>query len=216
MEFRLTNLYEWLMANHSQTTSRDRINAITPNVLRVCLERVPGDFVELGCYRGATSIWLRSLLDCIGDEQRTIHVFDSFQGMPTPKPVDLDHVGEGDLVASPEDVLDIHKKWDRQPPVIHPGWFHDTLQGELPDQIAFAYIDGDFYDSVAISLEQCVPRMAKGGIVVIDDYADMARNPRAWNGFPGVKRACDDFFGLPSPVRPVITDSDLPFGVYVR
>lgn len=214
--FRLAKLYHWLLAEHSETISRDRINALTPNVLRVCLEQVPGDFVEVGCYRGATSVWLRSLLDCVGDERRTVHVFDSFQGLPKPKTVDLDHVGEGDLVASPEDVLNIHEKWGKRQPVVHPGWFRDTLHGELPDQIAFAYLDGDFYDSIMVSLEQCVPRMARGGIIVIDDYADTVLNPKVWNGLPGVKRACDDFFGLPSPVRPVITDSDLPFGVYIQ
>jgi O-methyltransferase len=213
---RLPALYEWLTSEHSETTSRERINALTPSIIRVCLERIPGDFVELGCYRGATSVWLRSVLDCIGDEERSIHVFDSFQGMPTPKAVDLNHVGEGDLVASPDDVLEIHRRWGRKPPTVHPGWFKDTLPTELPEQIAFAYLDGDFYDSIMVSLEQCVPRLAIGAIVVIDDYADVVRHPKAWNGLPGVKQACDEFFGLPSPVQPVVTETDLPFGIYIH
>lgn len=214
MAFDLAALYEWIVTKHAETTSSDRINALTPHLIQVCLERVPGDLVELGCYRGATSVWMRSVLDCIGDEERSIHVFDSFQGMPKPRPVDQHHVDEGDLAATPDDVLQIHRQWGRRPPEIHPGWFADTLPDRLPDKIAFAYLDGDFYDSIMTSLEQCLPRMADGGVIVLDDYADLDLNPGAWNGLPGVKKACDDFFGTPSPVRPVIRDSDLPFGVY--
>jgi O-methyltransferase len=80
--------------------------------------------------------------------------------------------------------------------------------------IAFGYLDGDFYESITESLRHCLPRMAPGGLLVIDDYADIEANPRAWNGLPGVKKACDDYFGPDSPIEPVISDSDLPMGIY--
>jgi O-methyltransferase len=215
MDVRMADLFDWLLRQPAETTSRARVLAFTPYVLQVSLDRVPGDFVEVGCYRGATAVWTRSVLDCLGETERTIHVYDSFQGMPQPKSVDLNRVQKGDLSASIDDVVQAHEKWGKRQPAIHPGWFEDTLASQLPEQIAFAYLDGDFYDSIMTGLKHCVPRLAPGAVMLIDDYADLDAHPQAWNGFPGVKQACDDYFGDQSPIRPVITDTDLPFGVYV-
>jgi O-methyltransferase len=99
--------------------------------------------------------------------------------------------------------------------VIHPGWFADTLPGELPTEIAFAYLDGDYYDSIAVSLAAVVPRMAAGGVIVVDDYADLDANPQAWNGLTGVKQACEDYFGIPSPLEVIKGAGDLAFGRYL-
>jgi O-methyltransferase len=211
----LPELRDWLLDEHALTISGDRITAITPHIRHIVESGVRGAFVELGCHRGAMSVWIRSLLDAFGDTSREIHVYDSFQGMPEPDACDSDHLREGDLVASPEDVVDSHKKWGKRAPVIHPGWFDETLPVELPESIALGYLDGDFYGSIMTSLKHCVPRMAPGGILIIDDYADVVANPQAWNGLPGVKQACDEYFGGDSPVEPIVLeDSDLPFGIY--
>src|SRR6185369_8845401 len=74
-----------------------------------------------------------------------------------------------------------------QPPTIHKGWFNQLTDKDLPDQIAFAFLDGDFYDSIMDSLKLVWPRMAKGGAVLIDDYGREA--------LPGAERAVRDFFG---------------------
>ncbi len=86
---------------------------------------------------------------------------------------------------------------------------------ELPDEIAFAYLDGDFYDSTLTGLTHCVTRLVPTGVLLVDDYADTAVNPRAWDGLPGVKRACDAYFGAPSPVT-VVGEGDLAFGRYEK
>ncbi len=111
--------------------------------------------------------------------------------------------------------MSAYNTWGKKLPTIHPGWFDETLPVELPEPIAFGYLDGDFYGSIMTSLKYCVPRMAPGGILIIDDYADVAANPGVWNGLPGVKQACDEYFGGNSPVEPIILEgSDLPFGIY--
>ncbi|MFG2133829.1 TylF/MycF/NovP-related O-methyltransferase [Streptomyces sp. NPDC048751] len=216
MGVRLTDIFDWLLREHDETTSRERVLALTPYVLQVAFDQIPGDFVEVGCYRGGTALWTRAVLDSVGEADRTLHVYDSFQGMPEPRSVDMDLMGKGDLTASVEDVVQAHDRWQKRKPVIHPGWFEDTLPTQLPDRICFAYLDGDFHDSILTGLRYCVPRLSPGAVILIDDYADVEAHPRVWNGFPGVKQACDEFFGSPSPVRPVITDTDLPFGVYVH
>jgi O-methyltransferase len=79
-------------------------------------------------------------------------------------------------------------------PVIHRGWFNETLPDGLPERIAFAHLDGDFYDSIKVSIERVYPRLSCGAICLVDDYNDPAVNPRGWNLLPGAKKACDEFF----------------------
>lgn len=58
---------------------------------------------------------------------------------------------------------------------------------------SFAYLDGDLYDSILISLKHVYPRLTKGAICLIDDYNDPSINPVGWNKLPGVKKACDEY-----------------------
>lgn len=63
------------------------------------------------------------------------------------------------------------------------GLFQDTIRPDGP--VALAHIDGDWYDSVKVCLEQIWPRLVVGGVVVIDDYDD-------WSG---CRTAVDEFLG---------------------
>ncbi|ARF76972.1 TylF/MycF/NovP-related O-methyltransferase [Streptomyces sp. NPDC012600] len=212
----LKDLREWLLREHSGTVCADRLRVIADELANLAARGVPGAVVELGCYRGAMALWIRSVLDSLGDRDREIHVYDSFQGMPAPGAEDSDHLAAGELRSSPDDVRATHAAWGRPAPVIHPGWFDETLPKELPDEIAFAYLDGDFYDSTLTGLTHCVTRLMPTGVLLVDDYADTALNPRAWDGLPGVKRACDVYFGAPLPVTVVVGEGDLAFGRYEK
>ncbi|MGW0731801.1 TylF/MycF/NovP-related O-methyltransferase [Streptomyces sp. NPDC002851] len=212
----LKDLHEWLLREHSGTVCADRLQAISAELATLCKRGIPGAVVEVGTFRGATALWMRAVLDTLGEESREIHVYDSFQGLPAPSKEDSDHLGAGELVSSPEDVRAVHTQWGKQPPKIHPGWFDETLPVSLPEPIAFAYLDGDFYASTLTGLEHCVPRLATGAVLLVDDYADTAVNPRAWDGLPGVKRACDTYFADYSPMTVVVGDGDLAFGRYER
>jgi O-methyltransferase len=55
--------------------------------------------------------------------------------------------------------------------MVHKGWFKDLTNQDMPDLIAFAFLDGDFYESIYDSLKLVLPRMQKGGTIVVDDYA---------------------------------------------
>ncbi|AWK12921.1 methyltransferase [Streptomyces spongiicola] len=216
MDPKLNDLREWLLREHSGTVCADRLRVIADELAALTARGLPGPVVELGCYRGAMALWIRSVLDSLGDRDREIHVYDSFQGMPAPGDEDSDHLAAGELRSSPDDVRATHTAWDRPTPVIHPGWFDETLPKELPSEIAFAYLDGDFYDSTLTGFTHCVPRLVPTGVLLVDDYADTAVNPRAWDGLPGVKRACDAYFGAPSPVTVVVGEGDLAFGRYEK
>ncbi|CAL9411225.1 TylF/MycF/NovP-related O-methyltransferase [Streptomyces sp. enrichment culture] len=210
----LAELHDWLLEHHGDTVDADRLPAIRTELEQLAARNVPGVVIELGCYQGAMALWMRAVLDATGQHQRRVHVYDSFQGLPERGTKDPDLFETGYLRAEPEQVLALHHRWDRTPPVIHPGWFADTLPDQLPDQIAFAYLDGDYYDSIHTCLTACVPRMAPGGTLIVDDYADLEANPKAWNGLPGVKAACEDYFRTPSPLQVITGVGDLAFGRY--
>ena len=53
-------------------------------------------------------------------------------------------------------------------------------------------------------------------VVGDDDYADPEANPRTVVKFPGVKTACDEYFGSPSPVEVLVGEGDLAYGRYLR
>ncbi len=56
-------------------------------VVRVVRERTPGDVVECGVWRGGASFLMADVLRRLGDE-RTVWMFDSYEGMPPVEPVD--------------------------------------------------------------------------------------------------------------------------------
>lgn len=52
------------------------------DVLTVCHnERIWGDFVECGCWRGGACVYARAVIDAIGDNRKVIGC-DSFEGLP--------------------------------------------------------------------------------------------------------------------------------------
>lgn len=158
----------------------------------VLVREVPGDFVELGCNEGYSAVLFRKVIDHY-DPSRELHVYDSFEGLPDARPEDgnTPFFG-GQMAVAQEKLLANFRAAGVKPPVIHPGWFDKTLPTQLPDTIAFAHLDGDFYESILVSLEHVYPRLSKGAICLIDDYAD-PEVYNGWNLLPGVKRACDEF-----------------------
>jgi O-methyltransferase len=175
---------------------------------------VPGDIAEIGCYQGRTSVLLRMIIDHYAPE-RELHVFDSFAGLPAPGPNDVGWAVEGLHETGPDAVRDTFARYGVAEPVIHDGWFEQTLPSGLPSELCFAYLDGDLYDSVVVSLEQVYPRLAEGAVVIVDDYCDSVKNPQAFAGFPGPKKACDEFFAdKPENISVLVGPTDMAAGYF--
>lgn len=152
---------------------------------------LPGDIVEFGCYIGTTSLFIRRLLSEKGQSgTRNFHAYDSFAGLPEKGSQDASPAGldfkAGELSVSKKDLLREFKAANLKPPIVHKGWFNQLSETDVPEQIAFALLDGDFYDSILSSLKLVWPRLVGGGVVLIDDYGREA--------LPGVERAVRDFF----------------------
>lgn len=152
----------------------------------VLSKNVDGEVVELGCYVGESSKILRRTLDITKSDKR-LHVYDSFEGLPPLHDCEKNCGWKPGTLNTTEDVL--VKNFQRnglEPPIICKGWFKDIPDDKLPQQICFAFLDGDFYDSIYDSLIKIYDRVVNGGIVLFHDYgrADL----------PGVETAVKNFF----------------------
>ncbi|CAK0895588.1 unnamed protein product [Prorocentrum cordatum] len=145
---------------------------------------VEGAVVELGCNAGSTSVLVRRLLDHPGMPAREFHVYDSWEGLPEKhqKDGESDWYASGSLASTQEQLQRKFRRANLKPPKQHKGWFSDAV---YPDRIAFAFFDGDFYQSILDSFQAVYPRLVPGARVVIDDYGA--------SRLPGCKLACDEF-----------------------
>ncbi len=172
----------------SDQVGADGLHVLLEQLEWVLDQSVPGDIVEFGCYIGTTSLFIRRLLD-VQREPREFHVYDSFEGLPEKSREDESPAGAGfkggALNVSKKQFIREFQHANLKLPVIHKGWFSNLVAADVPGQIAFAFLDGDFYGSIKDSLKLVLPRMSKGGVIVIDDYAREA--------LPGVARAVEEF-----------------------
>lgn len=145
-----------------------------------------GDFVELGCYKGDTSILLGKILK---ESPKKLWAFDSFAGLPEKTREDSSGAGDnfkaGELFVTKREVIDKIRKHGLKNIIVKKAWFSDLTEQDLPAQISFAFCDGDLYSSIKTSLKLVVPRLSAQGIIIVHDY----NNPE----LPGSTRAVDEF-----------------------
>ncbi len=190
--------------------SNDQVTpAETSEILQLaetCLS-VSGDFVELGCYRGDTSVLLGKMLqnstkNCeylVENLCKTLWIYDSFAGLPEKTTEDSSGAGQnfqkGELLVTKREIVEKLRKHglkitNHPDPtvssiIIKKAWFDELQSTDLPDRIAFAFLDGDLYSSIKTSLQLVIPRLADQGITIVHDY----NNPE----LPGSARAVDEF-----------------------
>lgn len=169
----------------------DGLDTVWDNLQAVLNKHTPGDIVEFGCYVGTTSLVIRKLLDEYHEsDKRVFHVYDSFGGLPEKSRQDISAAGvdfeAGKLWARKRDLIREFQSAGLRTPIIHKAWFNELTSADVPGEIAFAFLDGDFYSSIIDSLRLVWPRMTTGGRIVVDDYQREA--------LPGVSQALRDFF----------------------
>jgi O-methyltransferase len=183
-------------------TTAPRIAALCDSVEYLVRSGVEGALVECGVWRGGSMMAAALTLLDLGDTDRDLYLFDTFTGMPEPGAEDT---------ASAYDGYSPQKRWRRQmrlgrqwagvpveevrarlegtgypPERLHlvPGMVEDTVPDEAPERIALLRLDTDWYASTKHELEQLYPRLADGGVLIIDDYGH----------YDGARRAVDEYF----------------------
>lgn len=158
----------------SDQVDYDQVSIVLRELETLLDRKIEGSIAEFGCYVGTTSLFIQRLLDARHDF-REFHVYDSFEGLPPKTAKDESRAGDqfqaGELAVSKKQFMREFQKAGLKPPAIHKGWFSDLTEKDVPSSIAFAFLDGDFYESIRDSLHLVLPRMQKGGTIVVDDYA---------------------------------------------
>lgn len=187
-----------------------RLVNIKEAVNYVVNSKIQGAYVECGVWKGGSAAYAAY---CLKKHNRLspIHLFDIFDNICEPdalvdgdraikdvggidnakgrlRPIEgvYDHMGGygkdievlnlliGDVINYPETQVNIHK-----------GWFQDTLPNvsSLIGPISILRLDGDWYSSTKVCLENLYQFVEKGGVIIIDDYGC----------YEGCKKAVDEF-----------------------
>jgi len=182
-------------------TSPERISSLCEAVRYVVRARIPGAIVECGVWRGGSMMAVaRTLIDS-GDTDRTLHLFDTFQGMSPPTSRDISVTGQtAESILREQDKEDPRSAWcvatledvqnglaltgyPKDRVVYAKGRVEDTIPGSAPETIAVLRLDTDWYESTKHELEHLFPRLVRGGVLIIDDYSH-------WRG---ARQAVDEY-----------------------
>jgi Macrocin-O-methyltransferase (TylF) len=194
---------DWPMFGYSMIGLK-RMRQLRQCVESVVADRVPGDLIETGVWRGGASIMMRAVLKSLNVRDRVVWCADSFEGLPAPKlEVDkqdrkYDLSGLDYLAVSVEQVQDNFRRFDLLDEQVRflKGWFRDTLPTAPVSTLSVLRLDGDLYESTMDALVHLYPKLSPGGYVIVDDY-------HAW---PTCKQAVTEFRdaqGIRAPLQEV-------------
>lgn len=184
-------------------------------VERLKRDGVPGDFAELGVYKGESAKILHQM-----DPSRKFHLYDTFEGF---KEEDLQHETGKAATYTIRNFADTSLEAARryiggnENIVFHPGRFQESsvvshqssavnpqssgsdsqnIDCRLPTSdfrlFSLVNLDADLYLPTKAALEYFYPRLSPGGIIIIHDYNFK---------WPGIKKAADEFAAsIPEPL----------------
>ncbi len=205
-------------------TSPERVAALIEAVRYVVANDIPGDFVECGVWRGGSSMAAALALRELGDETRSLWLYDTYEGMIAPTEEDVDIGGQSaDKKFSERQLTDDSSEWCRSPvddvrrnlastgypaDKVHfvKGKVQDTIPAEMPaGPVAILRLDTDWYDSTRHELEHLYPRLVSGGVLILDDYG-------YWQG---ARKAVDEYFEAKG-IRPLMGRVDFAGRVILK
>lgn len=172
----------------SEQIEEDELLVILNELNKVLSNQIEGDICEFGCFVGTTSLFIQRLL-ITNQSNKKLYLYDSFDGLPEKTKQDHSAAGadfiSGELIATKSQLKLNFKKNNLPIPKIKKAWFKDLKPKDIPRQISFAFLDGDFYSSIKDSLNLIKNNLTFNSIIIIDDYDNPA--------LPGAKTATDEF-----------------------
>jgi O-methyltransferase len=180
-----------------------RLNQLHNALETIESEKIPGNFLEAGVWRGGACIFAAAFLHVKEIEKRTIFAADSFEGLPRPE------------MKYPADTGDLHHTFDflsvsideveenfarylipTKNVVFVKGFFSESLKDLDCGPLAILRLDGDMYSSTTQVLHSLFDKISPGGFVIVDDWI-----------LPGVRKAVEDFL-VERSLRPEIIPID--------
>ena len=181
-------------------TTPERIAVLERAVDYVAHAGIPGSLVECGVWKGGSSMVI-AIVALRAEMERDLYLFDAYD-TPIPPPGSSDKNSPDDSLVvlggatdelpywayvTVEEVAGNVAKTGYPDDKVHlvRGLIEQTIPAEAPDSIALLRLDTDTYESTRHEMEHLFPRLAIGGVLLVDDYGS----------HPGSKRAVDEYFG---------------------
>ena len=174
-----------------------RLLAVVDAVRHLVAHDLDGDFAECGVWQGGSVLAMILTLQELGREDRDIHLYDTFEGMTEPGPLDVSPyeasaldtyesaraegrrpwAGLFDATVFDEDGLRAcsHRRGIRANACTwSPVPVEQTIPAAAPERLALLRLDTDWYESTRHELEHLYPRLVTGGVLIVDDYGHWA------------------------------------------
>jgi O-methyltransferase len=163
------------------------------------IKTLEGCVVECGVWRGGMIAAIAALLG----PDRTYYLFDSFEGLRpaqaidgeaalewqrnTDSPLYFDNCKAPYEIAYKSMTLSGARKFN-----LVKGWFNETTpQHRVGEPIALLRLDGDWYESTMVCLENLFDRVVPGGLIILDDYYTWDGCSRALHDYLSRKSATE-------------------------
>ena len=167
--------------------------------------RIPGDYVECGVYKGRHISMIVMTLLKRGVTDRDIYLYDTFAGMTKPGPHDVrtSRVNKGSNPVEEWETLNTEDGYliryagldevknyvfETGYPKEHFHFVQDDIKETVPNnrhkKIALLRLDTDWYELTKHELVHMYDLVSLGGVLIIDDYGS----------HEGARKAVDEFF----------------------
>jgi hypothetical protein len=209
-------------------TGVPRLQALVDAVRHLERAEIPGAFAECGVWRGGSVLAMILTLQQLGASDRDIHLYDTFEGMTEPTEHDVSPIDPPALETWREAEGRDERAWSqlfdaetfnedavratlaetgypRERLHLVAGPVEETLPAQAPESLALLRLDTDWYESTRHELDHLYPRLAEGGVLIIDDYGH-------WEG---ARRAVDEYFAEHGPA-PMLTRIDYTGRIAVK
>ncbi len=196
-------------------TSEAQLLALIDAVRYCVVRELPGALVECGVWLGGSVLAMILTLEELAAADREIYLYDTFAGMTAPTAHDVSPFEQPALQTWREAERAGELPWrglfepeafnlERvQAMLLATGYpenllrfvqgpVQETLPAAMPDRLALLRLDTDWYESTRHELEHLFPRLAPGGVLIVDDYGH-------WEG---ARRAVDEY--LATHHRPLL------------
>ena len=194
----------YLLCKDYTMTSVERMYALYQAVNYISINKIPGDIVECGVWKGGSSMLVGYTLQRRGDIARKIYLYDTFEGMPAPGNNDVrlsddkpaaallsedshDKINSNNWCIALIDEVQKNLQSTNYPVdklVFIKGKVEDTIPRSIATKISILRLDTDWFESTYHELTHLFPLVSKNGVLIIDDYGH-------WKGS---KLAVDKYF----------------------
>ncbi len=156
-------------------------------IIFIVKNNIPGDIVECGVWKGGSMMLCALTLLSLGVNDRKLYLYDTYEGMSKPTQYDIRGFDDLKAVYEWDRMRKCGEKWHFEPlenvkknvnSTQYPkeniffikGKVENTIPSVIPERIAFIKLDTDWYESTYHELGYLYPKLAKDGILMVDDY----------------------------------------------